>query len=241
VRLLKNVIKKSLRRFGYRLQAASPGDDNYTWLQDQQIRTILDIGANVGTSVQMLRSIFPNAMIYSFEPLRQCYEVLEQRFASEPCFRAFPFALGDREEETLINRSSHSPSSSLLAMTELHKQVYPHTRDSVAEKVLIKRLDDVVRGLPIEGNLLIKLDVQGYEDKVVRGGPETFRRARVLLSEVSFKEMFAGQMLFDEFYDLLRPLGFTFGGFWGSGVARDPSTGIILFADAVFLRKADSS
>jgi len=32
------------------------------------------------------------------------------------------------------------------------------------------RLDDIVRDLKIEDNLLIKIDVQGFEYKVIAGG-----------------------------------------------------------------------
>lgn len=49
--------------------------------------------------------------------------------------------------------------------------MYPLTRRESAVKVAIERLDKAVReaGVPIALEVLIKLDVQGHEDRVIRG------------------------------------------------------------------------
>lgn len=37
------------------------------------INTVLNIGANVGQFVETIRRAVPQAMMYSFEPLKECY------------------------------------------------------------------------------------------------------------------------------------------------------------------------
>lgn len=52
-----------------------------------------------------------------------------------PKFKAFNFALGEKTEKISMNKNSYTPSSSLLAMTESHKELFPHTKDSSPSKI----------------------------------------------------------------------------------------------------------
>ena len=119
-------------------------------------------------------------------------------------------------------------------MSSLHKRLYPHTVDGREETVTVRPLDSVAGELQITPNMLIKVDVQGYEDRVIRGGVETFSRAGVVLMETCFQRLFDGQLLFDDLYDLLRPMGFSFRGFLRPG--RTDSNGRLVFADSIFMK-----
>ena len=45
-------------------------------LEDMVYLTVLDVGANTGQFALEIHKILPQAMIYSFEPLKDCYEQL---------------------------------------------------------------------------------------------------------------------------------------------------------------------
>lgn len=92
---------------------------------------------------------YPEAAIYSFEPLRECYEQLLKNMGHVPKFRAFNFALGSEAAETKIHKAEFTPSSSILRMRELHKQAFPFTTQASPEKIAIKRLDDVTGDLEL--------------------------------------------------------------------------------------------
>ena len=96
--------------------------------------------------------------------------------------------------EKHIYRNQFSPSSSILEMEELHKEIFPFTREMVKKKIVIKRLDDVIKefSLTIEGNMLVKIDVQGYEDKVILGGRNTISKAVAIITEVSYVKTISG-------------------------------------------------
>jgi hypothetical protein len=79
---------------------------------------------------------------------------------------------------------------------------------------------------------LIKLDVQGYELEVLRGGEACLRHARAVLCEVSFKVFYSGQPLFHEIVAFLAARGFTLSAL-GAGTALGAPLGQ---ADALFLR-----
>ena len=44
------------------------------WLQAANIRTVVDVGANAGQFSSAIRCFVPEAQIYAFEPLPDCYE-----------------------------------------------------------------------------------------------------------------------------------------------------------------------
>jgi hypothetical protein len=95
-------------------------------------------------------------------------------------------------------------------------------------------LDDAVANILIQEPLFIKIDVQGYEDRVLAGGENTIRKAKLIMVETSFKEMYKGQVLFDGLYQWLTSRGFTYIG--SMGQLENDSTGEFIQADALFLR-----
>ena len=207
VNLFKSLIRKSFRTFGLEIQKYYPPAHHellkekelkrrLQWLININFRTILDIGANTGQFASTISAMMPTAMLYSFEPLPDCYESLVANFKNSPNFKAFNLALGNEEGRITINRNEFTPSSSLLPMADLHIETYPFTQKSCSQEVKIVRLDDLATQLDINEPLLIKLDVQGYEDKVIEGGQNTFSKAKALIIEMSIEELYIKQKLF---------------------------------------------
>lgn len=202
------------------------------WLTDINFKTIIDVGANTGQFAQKMRKLFPGVMIYSFEPVPEAYETLIDTFKADNKFKAFNLALGDKELETVFYLNEFSPSSSFLEMNYLHTSNFPFTKRTKEINVSIKRLDDVFANCLIEYPLLIKLDVQGYESEVIKGGIATISKTDLLISEVSFYHLYEGQPLFDDIYAQLKNLGLHYAGNFDQLVS--PQNGTVLQADAIF-------
>jgi len=209
------------------------------WLLKTQVNTVFDIGANEGQFASLIHEVLPTATIYSFEPLEDCYEKLKESMQEVNNFRAFNLALGDTNGKLTMHRNEHSPSSSILPMANLHKQNYPHTAKNTIIEVRSARLDDVAKDLKIEKNLLIKIDVQGFESKVIAGGEKTIGHAEILIIETSFQPLYIGQPLFDDIYDSLKK-DFRYIG--SLGEARiNRIDGSPLFEDSIFLKKSSKA
>jgi FkbM family methyltransferase len=232
---VKAGLKKMFRFCGLEVSRARPFD-KYEWLKGRNIKTVIDVGANIGQFAGYIHKLLPEARIYSFEPLKACYEQLLNRMGHVRDFRAFQFALGNQSGKTRIYANNYSPSSSLLPMEKLHEEAFPYTRNTTAEEIEIRCLDDISRHLDIEGDLLIKIDVQGFEDKVILGGEKTVSRASILIVETSFRALYKGQPLFDDIYDMLRQRGFSYTG--SEEPLRHPKDGSILQCDCVFFRNS---
>lgn len=232
--MFKWLMKSLPRTIGLRKSHYRKRPGKLAFLKQYQVRTVLDIGANVGQSALEMRAHLRDAQIYSFEPLSDCFQKLSSAMAGDTKFKAFPFALGAKNEQISIHKSAYSPSSSLVAMGKLHKEAFPHSAESHDERVEVRRLDDVAPELILKDDVLIKIDVQGFESKVIDGGDKTMRAARVVILENSFYELYVGQALFDELYERMKRLGFSYRG--SIGQKYHPETGVILFEDSVFIR-----
>ncbi|NJO33350.1 MAG: FkbM family methyltransferase [Rhodospirillales bacterium] len=82
--------------------------------------------------------------------------------------------------------------------------------------------------------MLLKADVQGYEDRVLAGSTRILDRIVLLELEVSFAPLYQGQKLFSEIHEWALQNGFCLvaleAGF------RNPKTYHLLQADALYTR-----
>ncbi len=237
LRSIKKLVRNTFNLFNIDIHRIPEHEKNkFVWLKGFGIRTVMDIGANVGQFAIQTGKFLPDVKIYSFEPLEYVYNQLIEKTKNIKNFHAFNVALGDFNGTTTIKRNKFSPSSSLLDMGNLHKEAFPFTEETVDEKIIIRKLDDFIKddNIEIKSEIMIKLDVQGYEDKVINGGKKTFMKAKVVITEVSFHELYKGQALFDEIYIMLQDLGFRYKG--NINNSFHPQTGLPLFADAIFLK-----
>jgi len=239
--MFKSAIQNCLRPLGIQLQRIPTKEKvaeierrKTLWLRKMEIKTILDIGANSGQFAKRIHEIFPEAKLYSFEPIRDCYEDLVNNFEGVQQFHAFNLALGNETGEVEMHRSEYSPSSSLRPMAELHKTSFPFTKNEISETIKVVKLDNVASQIEIKTPLLIKIDVQGFEDKVIEGGRETFSKADIVITELSVEELYEGQKLFDGIYNMLKGLGFKYRGNYEQ--LHHPDDGRVLQMDGIFIR-----
>lgn len=206
------------------------------WLQALGIATVIDVGASVGDFAFTVRPLLPQAQIYSFEPLPDCYAAIQRHMSAAARFQAFNLALGDRSGELTFYRSSHAPSSSFLPMADAHKDAFPATAGAQPVMVKVARLDTVADQLAIVDPLLVKIDVQGYEGHVLAGGEQTIRRAALVIIETSFRPLYEGQPLFADVYRILTGWGFTYAG--ALAQLPHPKNGYLVQEDSLFINRS---
>jgi FkbM family methyltransferase len=207
---------------------------NKPWFYDLQIDTVLDIGGNIGQFSKTMRFMLPNAQIYAFEPLPSCYKIMSNLMQGDTKYLGFNCGLGEKGETLSIVENSHAPSSSFLPLADKHKEAFPFTSEQQQIQVPVRRLDELAQELNLGKSILIKVDVQGFEDKVVKGGLETFGKAKVLIMELSYQELYKNQPLFNEIYQELTKLGFKFYGTMEQ--LTDPKNKSFLDADCIFIK-----
>jgi FkbM family methyltransferase len=242
--MAKTFVQNMLRPFGIQLSRVMTPErqealeeaqklSRLRWVKPLGIKTVLDIGANTGQFAGFVHKLLPEAQIFAFEPLQDCFNALEAKFKGNRHFQGFNLALGDQVGEVEVFRNEFSPSSSLLPMNDVHKENFPYTEKARVEKIKISKLDDLAPNLAIQEPLLVKLDVQGFEDRVLRGGHKTIQRATVIITELSAENLYQDQPLFEEIYRMLIEMGFRYHGNFDQLLS--PIDGRVLQMDGVFL------
>jgi len=241
--LARREVRRLFRRAGYdvasiakqRDEAARLQRERWRWLETFGIGTLIDVGANTGQFAKQFRQVRPDSLIYSFEPLRDCFEELQRTMAGTPGFTAFNVALGETDGETEFFRSESSPSSSLLPMGELHKELFPFSSHTTVETVTVKRLDSYLQEILVRGSVLVKIDVQGAETQVLKGGRQFLSSADAVLAEVGYLSLYDGQATIQEILSLLNGLEFTFVGIVDQCLR--PRDSLPIYGDALFVKR----
>ena len=210
---------------------------NKAWLIACNIHTVLDVGANKGQFAKLAREVFPFARIYSFEPLPNCFGELQNALAGDKNFIPFNFAVGSKESTGSFFPSYHSPSSSFLKMEDLHKEAFPYTHEGQVSQpitVTVNTLDNLLSGFVLEKNILLKIDVQGFEKEVIEGASKILEQTKVIIMEVSFSKLYHDQPLFHEVYQKIYEHHFIYHG--NLAQMYHPVTSEIVQADAIFIK-----
>ena len=239
-RVFKKSVKNLFYFFGLKINFVSKGElteaQKIAWLRKLDVKTIIDVGASKGNVSLNLHKIFPTAKIYAFEPLLDCCEIIKKKLAGIANVRIFNLAISDHRGHSEIFRSAYSGASSMIPMASLHKDLFPVTAGQSVQDVQVDTLDNCFEKLEYDSPVLIKIDVQGLEDKVIKGGQVTFSRAKILLVETSFSRLYEGQPLFNDICRQLEDLGFRYAGVWGNGDFRSPIDGSPLQQDSIFIK-----
>ena len=208
---------------------------NSPWIRQAGIRTVLDIGAHRGEFSSAIRVLLPQAQVYAFEPLPECSGELARRFGAGGSFQAFPVAIGATHDRITMWRNSYAKSSSVLPMADLHKDSFPWSAGTMPITVEMRALDEYLDQLKLEEKVLLKIDVQGYEEQVLKGATELLKRVAYVLLEVSFQPLYEGQGAFAEIHAFLQSTGFSYSG--NLEQLLSPLDGSVLQADALFVRQ----
>ena len=147
----------------------------------------------------------------------------------------YQLAVGDTDGETVCLINSHSQSSSLLPISKEHQIAFPEAREIGQVPTKISRLDTIFSTRKIRSPILLKIDVQGYEGHVLRGGEETLKQIQYVVAETSFKSLYQGEPIFMDLVRLMESFGFQF--VRPVGWLSDPLTREVLQMDALFVRQ----
>lgn len=169
--------------------------------------TFIDLGANIGMiSMLAARLVGPSGQVHSFEPNPDAFARLRNHVDSNGLGNVtlYQFAVSDVEDElTLTVLDNHSGSGTLAP---LGSEAAGHQQKSYT--VPVKVVDDV---LPerLSSNVIIKIDVEGFECRAIRGLKQTITRYQpaFVLEAVSGHLRRAGSSL-EEMFDLLQSQGY---------------------------------
>lgn len=176
----------------------------YRHLQEMHIRSVLDIGSNSGQFSIKLRNQGYSGTIYSVEPQSSAYKELLENSRCDPRWIPLPRqAAGEHQHTIQINVSENSWSSSILDVHENHLRAAPATRSIRTEQVFVTRTGDILAAENLRHIQAIKIDVQGYEAKVLAGYLDFISNVKLLMLELSMIKCYEGAPDMFQLDDLL--------------------------------------
>ena len=207
---------------------------------------IVEVGANTGQDTARMLEVFQSARLLCFEPDARAAKGWRETISNSRA-TLFELAISDSVGTVVFYESSGIPpqftaqdfpdgwhlSGSILPPKE-HTQIHPWSTFNHQVEVASRTLDDVLKAelererseFPIG---LIWADVQGAEEKLLRGGSETLTKTRYLYTEFGTTELYEGQILLRNLIKMLP--GFRVKQVW---------TNDVLFENRAFSRHAKS-
>jgi FkbM family methyltransferase len=199
----------------------------------QTLRTCVDAGANAGLWTQTLLHVFRPARVIAVECEPRMLGPLKARFTGNSRVQIIEAALAQSAGTARFHQLSHPAGSSLLeARAEIKTEFHANSWDAVGSvEVPTIGYDQLVEG---EQEIsILKLDIQGAEERVLAGSSEGLRKTKSIILEVTFVSHYEGDAGFPELHRLMEQKGF--------GLYRLSAPyhrgGRILYADAVYVRE----
>jgi len=202
---MKRFIRNLFRAAGYDLRRHAP--DLLDFIRAREINVVFDIGANRGQFGLFLRRWGYRGEIVSFEPIKADYAALIETAARYGPWIAHNVALGAAGGSLKLNVSENSEFSSFLSLAGSAPHHDPHSQVARQEEVEIGTVDSAA-GAYLGGNLLLKIDTQGFERQVLLGARETLAYARAVQLELPIIHLYEGTWRLSEALDYMRSSGF---------------------------------
>ena len=164
--------------------------------------TCWDIGANIGFYTCLLASqVGDNGTVIAFEPASRTYGYLKENVSLNQFTNvtAVNKGLGDKQEQRLLHYSEAVLAEGTASLK------YADGR-AASERVTLDTIDNLIRELPAPE--LVKIDVEGYQLEVLRGG-EHFLKTHAPLLIAELKDVGeTNRTIFGEIEDYVANLGY---------------------------------
>jgi FkbM family methyltransferase len=176
------------------------------------LNCVIDVGAHHGDFGRFLRDIGFEGRIVSFEPMGESFERLSAAAAGDVDWQVRQLGLGDESQEALLHIFQTTQFNSLLTLTPEGAGRWGSVVDARGtETIEMRTLDDVfdacVAGIS-SPRVYLKIDTQGYDQRVIAGGARSLARITALQTELSLSSLYQAAPSMIDALSHVQSLGF---------------------------------
>ena len=232
---MKKILQNLFIFFGYSLIKKKNFEKLYRTL-DQSIKylikkdnpIIFDVGAHTGETIERFRKLYNKSIIHSFEPQVDSFQKLKKFSDDKTVLNNF--ALGEKSEIKKFYINKNDSTSGFYKFTD--KMFADH--NNYSKDIQIKTLDQYVEERNVENIDILKIDVQGYEDNVLKGAIKTLtNKIKILELEIIFIDYYEKKSSFYNLESIIKPLGFEL--YTISSPVLDESDDRLKWLDAIYI------
>jgi FkbM family methyltransferase len=178
-----------------------------------EAKWVLDVGANIGDVAVAALNSFKESKVICFEPVQTTYDTLKNRldpFGDRVWIHKA--ALSNVNGYGEINITTFHGANSIAPQARFHKECNPHVEEVSRERIEMVRLDDYSARFPSKRIDIMKIDVEGHELEVLKGGFQFIsNNVDIIIIEISLMRdhCWENQAIF-EIFALLKSAGFRF-------------------------------
>jgi FkbM family methyltransferase len=189
--------------------------------------TVVDVGAGNGTPT--LYEAFPTAHHALIEPLQEWEENL-QKWVTHHGGEYLPIAVGDSKGTVTIHVDPDFPWISSI----LEARWMP-PRPALDRQIEMTTLDELLEERKWQAPLGLKIDTEGFEDRVIRGATKFLSKTQFVIVEVNVEKRFEDSYSFADFIGLMDSHDFALCDILDG--SKPSPTGTVAYVDALFCRK----
>jgi FkbM family methyltransferase len=164
------------------------------------LNIVLDVGAHVGETNELIRSVYPQSRVISFEANPNSGAILKERG-----FECVICLLGKETTEETIPFYLN-PKDPLSTGCSVYKERSEYFEHAQVLELPTYALDDIVPPEIVPD--MLKMDVQGAELDILEGAKKILPRIKWIYLEVSFVPCNEGAPLFDTVYRYISDRGY---------------------------------
>lgn len=203
---MKKLLKFFFRSIGYDVRKINNEINNVSidTLIKKKIKKnpiIFDVGGSRGQSIEKYKKIFKNPIIHSFEPIKSDFDIMYKKFSNDKNIYLNNFALGHKSEYKSFNITAQTDNSSFNKINKDTKWIKVRSKQfntsvkgyvKSKKKIKIITLDSYCKNKKINNIDLLKIDTQGYEDKVLQGCYLNLKKNNIkaIVTEIMFDNVY---------------------------------------------------
>ena len=188
-----------------------------------ELKTVFDVGSHVGQWASQALRVNPHIDLHCFEPCKETFQFIQQK-EFENNVICNNFGLGsDNTFKTLFIYGDLSEGNSLYFRRGLEKIVGTELQ-AKTEQVEIRTLDSYCNEKNITGIDFLKIDVEGNELDVIKGGKEYFKCERIKIVQFEYGGSYIdSRILLKDFFDFYDGMNYSIFLLYPTQVYRVPS------------------
>lgn len=212
-KVIKALINRPLEKLGLKIVRARLENLSFIRLFDDiallvpiDNPVILDIGANVGQTIEAIQETFHSPTIHSFEPSTQIFAELKSKsFKTKGNLNLYNFAFGESSDQKEFINYDWSTMSSFLKLDSDKSNRFREIEETNRELVEIRTVDDFILEKNIKEIHLLKTDTQGFDLNVLNGATNALSNKLIqyVLVEINFVKMYDNQSSFEDIHQFL--------------------------------------